>query len=114
MGLLVMEMVDPAKAGVMFTKDIANKDEETCVIEAVVGLGDKVVDGLADPDVVKVSKSNKQIISQSKQILTAPETVKLATLGLKIEEKYHQPQDIDWAIDNKGEIFILQTRPITV
>jgi len=72
------------------------------------------VDGLADPDVVKVSKSNKQIISQSKQILTAPETVKLATLGLKIEEKYHQPQDIEWAIDKKGEIFILQTRPITV
>jgi pyruvate,water dikinase len=114
MGLLVMEMIDPIKAGVMFTKDITNRDGETCVIEAVFGLGDKVVDGLADPDVIKVSKSDKQIISQSKQILTRTETVKLVTLGIKIEEKYHQPQDIEWAIDKQGKIFILQTRPITV
>ena len=113
MGLLVMEMLDPTKAGVLFTKDVANKNEAVCVIEAVEGLGDKVVDGLGDPDKIIVNKVTNSIISQTKKIMALEEILNLVTIAKKIEEKYGQPQDIEWAIDKKGELLILQTRPIT-
>lgn len=113
MGLLVMEMLDPAKAGVLFTKDIANNNESVCVIEAVEGLGDKVVDGLGDPDKIIVNKTTNSISSQTKNILSLEEITNLVTIAKKVEEIYKQPQDIEWAIDKKGEVYILQTRPIT-
>ena len=113
MGLLVMEMLDPAKAGVLFTKDVANKNESVCIIEAVVGLGDKVVDGLGDPDKITVNKEDCSVVSQTKNIMLPLEITSLVTIAKNIEEKYQQPQDIEWVIDKKGEVFILQTRPIT-
>jgi pyruvate, water dikinase len=32
---------------------------------------------------------------------------------LIIEKLYNEPQDIEWVIDNKNRLYILQTRPIT-
>ena len=101
MGLLIMEMLDPAKAGVLFTKDLSAKDDLTCVIEAVEGLGDKVVDGLGEPDVIKVNKNNQSIVSQTKNIMSQEEIKTLVTLGISIENKYNTPQDIEWAISKK-------------
>ena len=76
-------------------------------------MGDKVVDGLGEPDVIKVNKNNQSIVSQTKNIMSQEEIKTLVTLGISIENKYNTPQDIEWAISKKGEVFILQTRPIT-
>lgn len=44
----------------------------------------------------------------------APEQVEqLGLLGLRIEHLFKAPQDIEWAIDAAGKLFILQARPIT-
>lgn len=51
-----------------------------------------------------------EVSSQPK--LTDEEILELARLGLSIESRYQQPQDIEWAIAD-GKIFVLQTRPIT-
>src|SRR6266568_5174506 len=37
----------------------------------------------------------------------------LAALGAGVEALYETPQDIEWAIDASGQIFLLQARPIT-
>ncbi len=34
--------------------------------------------------------------------------------ALKIEQYYESPQDIEWAIDKKGEVYILQCRPLAI
>ncbi len=39
---------------------------------------------------------------------------RLATCGVKIEDHYGISQDIEWALDDDGKIFILQARPETV
>lgn len=31
----------------------------------------------------------------------------------KVENHYQKPQDIEWAIDKQGKIWILQSRPVT-
>ena len=38
----------------------------------------------------------------------------LREIGRKVERHYGCPQDIEWAIDRGGQIFILQSRPETV
>jgi pyruvate,water dikinase len=41
------------------------------------------------------------------------EIIRLAEFGQKLEERYGKPQDIEFALEQDGEIFIVQTRPIT-
>ncbi len=48
------------------------------------------------------------------QCLVDEEIKNLCTSSLKIEEIYHAPQDIEWALDaDTKELYILQARPIT-
>ncbi|MGQ9572153.1 MAG: phosphoenolpyruvate synthase [Dehalococcoidia bacterium] len=49
---------------------------------------------------------------RQEQKLTDEQIVALAAIGKRIEEHYDFPQDIEWA-EEGGELFILQTRPVT-
>ena len=50
----------------------------------------------------------------TKPSLTDLEVVDLAKNGLAIEKLYGSPQDIEWGLDtDTGELYILQSRPIT-
>ena len=48
----------------------------------------------------------------ARRVCTDDEIVALAALGLRVEEHYGAPQDIEWAIAG-GRIFLVQSRPIT-
>lgn len=70
---------------------------------------------------IKTSKAGEKEINikvdvslnlQDKQKLTDKEIVQLAKLGKKIEKHYDFPQDTEWAI-SEGEIYMLQSRPVT-
>ncbi len=114
MGVLVMEMLSPVKAGVLFTKDLIKDDLKFVVIEGVEGLGDKVVDGLSQPDRVVVEKSSGKVASErQKPILTPNDIRMLLDEAMRIERDYKSPQDIEWAIVEGDKLFVLQTRPIT-
>ncbi len=45
--------------------------------------------------------------------LSRQEVERLARLALRAERHSGQPQDLEWAIDADGQIFVLQARPIT-
>jgi pyruvate,water dikinase len=137
LAVVVQKMVDSEKSGVIFTKDPAYKSNNT-IIEAVYGLGEGIVSGKISPDKYTVSENlevaekiiaekkiaitrdsggNKQVVKLSaekskSQVLKDSEIKKLAEYGLKLEEHYQKPQDIEFAIEN-NEIYIVQTRPIT-
>lgn len=55
---------------------------------------------LNEDEGMKCSLSDNQIIELSK-------------LGIKVERAFGNPQDIEWAIDDKNQIYLLQSRPIT-
>ena len=135
---VVQEMVQSEKAGVMFTSDPITNDPRRIGIEAAYGLGEIVVSGSVTPDWYVVTKDKMEIVEknlakqtwmitkvngknehvsikdemQDKQKISDKEIVELAKYGKEIEEHYEWPQDIEWAI-SKGEIFIVQSRPIT-
>jgi len=116
MAVLVQKMLKPEKGGVMFTKDILRDNKRVIIIEAVNGLGEKVVGGTEEPDRYLIEKKDLKTIGQSlkgeKPVLSAEEIFELAKIGLLIENFYQSPQDIEWAIE-KGKIYLLQSRPIT-
>ena len=49
---------------------------------------------------------------QGKEKLTDEEIVALAKIGKRLEDLYQFPQDVEWARE-KGQLFIVQTRPVT-
>jgi pyruvate,water dikinase len=46
------------------------------------------------------------------RVLDDARVLEIATLGLRIEQHYGSPQDIEWALEN-GSLYIVQSRPIT-
>ncbi|MCD6464215.1 PEP/pyruvate-binding domain-containing protein [Candidatus Woesearchaeota archaeon] len=138
--VVVQEMVDSAKAGVMFTVNPVNKHKNEIIIEGSYGLGESVVSGLVTPDSFIVTKKplriKEKIINEKtiaivrgvsggnkkvrlpvrvakKACVSDGEVLELARIGMGIEKYYGRPMDIEWAIDKKGKIYILQSRPIT-
>lgn len=142
----VQKMVDARSAGVMFTINPVTGDKDQIVIEGTWGLGEAVVSGSETPDHFLVNKSNSAILErriakktieykrnaktgetehvevpsnrQEKPCLSDKEIIKLTELGVKINQHYGTPQDIEWAIDSHQpfpeNIFIVQSRPETV
>jgi pyruvate,water dikinase len=141
MAVVVQRMVDARAAGVMFTRSPLTGDCSVITIEATWGLGSAVVSGEVTPDRFVIGKitgeisvreiSDKHIqhipasgsgVQQAEtpqELRRAPslndnELALLRDIGRKVERHYGRPQDIEWAIDRSGEIFLLQSRPETV
>jgi len=137
----VQEMVFSEASGVMFTLEPVSGDKDKVIIDASWGLGEAIVSGQVTPDEYVVEKDtfrilDKQIFRKSKQIvsdkkgstkwvnvpkkmqerpaLSDEAIIRLAQYGVQIENHYGSPQDIEWAVDKDGRIFILQARPETV
>ena len=140
MCVVVQKIVNSSKSGIMFTADPLTNNYNHLTIDAGFGLGEALVSGLITPDLYKYDKIKGKIIEtkinkkeiaiyrnndggtntvnldenlQNKQVLSQNEINKLATIGKNIEKYYKYPQDIEWAIDDKEEVYILQSRPIT-
>ena len=135
--VVIQEMVESEKAGVLFTVNPVSKKENEMQINASYGLGESVVSGRVTADsyivdkngeIIEVVIGNKetQIIygekntvevtvddnDRKKRALNDREISELINSGLKIEKHYKMPMDIEWAI--KGdEVYILQARAIT-
>ena len=118
--VIVQAMVRPSSAGVMFTAEPVESDPSLIAIEAVQGLGDKMVSGQASPDfhlLDKVTGATVESTCINDPVLGRIEINALYKAGVAIESHYGCPQDIEWAfgLDHAGEmgLFILQSRPIT-
>lgn len=137
----VQTMVQARAAGVMFTLNPLTGDRSKISIEACWGLGEGVVKGDITPSQYLVDKvvlgilkreQNRQeqeyrfdgvggvrLLPIEEERRDAPclsdgEAIALAKLAKAIEASRRAPLDIEWAIDARGEIAILQVRPETV
>ncbi len=134
-------MVDAKASGVIYTRDPVWPDEDCVLVNAIYGLGRYLVEGTLTPDVFCVTRDGKQVeklqvavkpvrlvlnpgggtieeaVPREEQRLpsiSAEDLNRLAEYALKIEEHYDSPQDIEWALDHDGNIYLLQTRPLRV
>jgi rifampicin phosphotransferase len=110
MAVVVQRMVDPAAAGVAFTANPITGTRTEVVIDAVAGLGRSVVDGSVAADHYVVSDGQPVPAGGS---LSAEQLEELRRTGRRIERSLGRPQDLEWAFDRNGKLWLLQARPIT-
>jgi rifampicin phosphotransferase len=138
LAVVVQRMVDAAVAGVLFTADPVTGHRAHTVIDASPGLGEAVVSGAVNPDHFVVDGRSGAVLERvvgDKRLTIRPragggtETVQqsasttasvsdeqlrdLVRLGARVQEHYGQPQDIEWAIDTAGALWLTQARPVT-
>ncbi|MFT4165511.1 MAG: PEP/pyruvate-binding domain-containing protein [Microlunatus sp.] len=139
LAVVVQALVDAESAGVMFTADPATGRRDLVLISAAWGLGEAVVGGLVNTDQLTVAGDDLEIVDRH----TADKTVQtvrttdgtedipvpterrhapvlddtaaqqLAGLGRRIAGHFGSPQDIEWVRDTRGDLMIVQSRPIT-
>jgi pyruvate,water dikinase len=142
MSVVCLQMVDAVASGVMYSHHPFNLRDDNLLISAVWGLGPYAVDGVITPDTYRVAKTQDFSILDLKvsrkpvqlvanpdaglheipvpqemqdQPCLSPEQIKvLAAYGVKLEEHYHCPQDVEWALDQDGRILVLQSRPLVL
>jgi pyruvate, water dikinase len=139
MGVAVQVMVDAAVSGVMFTCNPVSGDPSTIAVNASWGLGLAVVGGEVTPDEYRLSKVTGEQLQRtvsSKDVQYVPgsggaarvevpaerreepcledaQLEELVEVGRRVERHFGSPQDIEWAIAREGELFLVQSRPVT-
>jgi len=139
----VQKMVQSQSSGVMFTLEPVSSDKSKIIIEAIYGLGEAIVGGEVNPDLYIIDKEGPRIstkkigdqewqliknpdgrgdeanikvdlspASQKQQKISDDDIMQLVKLAKQLEDHYEFPQDIEWAKED-GQIFIVQTRPVT-
>jgi pyruvate,water dikinase len=142
MAVAVQYMVDALAAGVMFTLNPVSGDPSSIAIDAAWGLGEGVVSGEVTPDSYVWSKPTRELVKsqvgdKAKECVRDPErggtrlvdvdeerrgklcleedqVRALAELADRALSHYGGHQDLEWAIDRDGELYLLQSRPETV
>ncbi len=117
MSVLIQQMIEPKCSGVLYTSNIKkeNDDGQSLQLHVTRGLGDKLVGGAVVPDRYVINKTPPLTILAKEVIdpvISDEQIVLLADQGLKIENYFDEPQDIEWAIDFSGNCFILQARTL--
>ncbi|MDR2990908.1 MAG: hypothetical protein LBU72_03070 [Burkholderiaceae bacterium] len=107
---------EPAAAGVVFTADPQDGRRDVFVIEAIPGLGDKLVGGRAQPETLRARFAWSGFSFPESHVLPRDTLHELLIECTRVHwacSDDETPQDIEWAWDGKS-IFILQARPVTV
>lgn len=139
--VVVQRMVDARASGVAFTAEPTTGDVHQVVVSALPGLGEGLVSGGLDADTFTVDKRGGEvraaIADKTERIaldgaarqgvvreplppdqrgaasLSDAEVREVVAQARRIEDAYGAPQDIEFAVDRSGTLWILQTRPIT-
>ena len=108
MNIVVQEMIDSDKAGVIFTASPNNGS--AILIEAVEGQGENLVSGQVTARRYEISRKCYRPCADD--LLDESEIERLYEIGKQIRTTFGEEKDIEWAI--KGEtLYLLQMRPIT-
>jgi pyruvate,water dikinase len=138
--VVVQRQVESIRSGVMFTIDPASGATDRLIIEGAFGLGESVVSGSVSPDRYVVGKEKLTTLQREvrrkeltieplpgggtrtrelteneaeRPVLSDEEVRSVAELGVRIERHYGSAQDTEWAVDEAGTIWMLQSRPVT-
>ncbi|MDK9708247.1 MAG: PEP-utilizing enzyme [Desulforhopalus sp.] len=140
MCVLGLAMVAAEASGVLYTSDPSGKAPETMQVNAVLGLGEQLVSGASAADTYILDRSTGELMEQrladkvsrldtaiegtvehrverresSRATLDREELAELTDIGRRLEQVFGGPQDIEWAINSRREISILQCRPLQV
>jgi pyruvate,water dikinase len=141
-GVIVQRMIDSRVSGVLFTANPTSGDPTEIVVSAAIGVGEGVVADRAEADTFFVDAATltlRRRVVAHKRSRVAFDAVRgtgtavmdvaeaesatsalddqqvgaVARLGADVQSLFGTPQDVEWAIDARGRVHLLQARPIT-
>ena len=112
MAVLIQRMVDARASGVAFSANPVTGRRSEIVINAVPGLGDRLVSGEVSPDHWTVRDGRAESAGTPHQAINQSQALAIAELTRSVETHFGVPQDVEWAIED-GRVVVLQARPIT-
>jgi len=138
MAVIVQRMVAARASGVLFTRRPDEPRGQVLLVTAAVGLGPDVSTGIASADQLVVTRAaphrvlerriapkrarlvsadggglvrvSMGALEQLRASITDAEATRLADAALAIERYFGEPQDVEWALSDEGELFVLQAR----
>jgi pyruvate,water dikinase len=113
LAVIIQRMIEPVAAGVAFTADPVSGDRRTCVVAATRGDGERLVSGemIGDEWVVRGRRATPR--RRPERALSARQARHVASMARRIAAQRGTPQDVEWAIDDDGKLWLLQVRPMT-
>lgn len=115
--VIVQRQIEPAYAGVLFTRSPDPGHEEEMLCEYCPGLADKLVAGEITPARVRIDRARGTVVDVSPipgtTALSARAIHDLTQVALEAETRFGAPQDIEFAIDRDDRVWLVQARPIT-
>lgn len=109
MHVLVQRMIDSQFSGVYFSVD-PRHENSNWLVEVVEGQGEQLVSGQVTP--FRFDSENSTLSLEPKKW----KNEYLQTIihwGKEVENTFGYKVDMEWAIDQEGQFWILQSRPIT-
>ncbi|MDF5751011.1 PEP/pyruvate-binding domain-containing protein [Spongiactinospora sp. TRM90649] len=110
MAVVIQKMIDPVAAGVLFTANPITGCRTEMVVDAAPGLGTAIVDGTVVPDHYVLGP---RLPAAPAGCLSSEQLEELHQAGRRLQDHFGSPQDVEWAIDADGALWLLQSRPIT-
>jgi pyruvate,water dikinase len=115
MAVLVQPQISPRWGGVLFGADPVSGRTDRLLVSAVEGGPDKLVSGLDDGWTAVLSPRGRVLENRGHEQIPLPRPTlrALARLAARAADAFGGPQDIEWAVDHDGTVWLLQSRPIT-
>ena len=135
-----MVMIPAHASGVTYSRSPLVIRDENVLIQSVWGLPKAVVDGSVETDEFTVGRTSpmhvitRQVASKNEKYicdagegichmdlldsqrdepsLTDEQAVDIAREAVRLEEYFGSPQDIEWALTEDGQFYLLQCRPL--
>lgn len=116
MAVVIQQMIQADWSGVSFTANPVTLALSEGLINSVPGLGEALVSGEVNPEEIIVRVKDAKILSRragdNASSLPDEAVANVWQVSKRIADQLNFPQDLEWAWRN-GELFILQSRPIT-
>lgn len=115
MAVLVQPQLEPRWGGVLFGADPVSGRTDRLLVSAVEGGPDSLVSGLDDGWTAVLSPRGRVLEDRGGDEIALPRASlrALARLAARAGDAFGGPQDIEWAVDHDGTVWLLQSRPIT-
>jgi pyruvate,water dikinase len=116
MAVLVQLQLDAAVGGVMFGVDPIGGRQDRIVIAAVAGSPEKLVSGDAEGTQYVLNQRGRvveRVPGPNPVRISQWQRRRLSAMARRAAVTFGRPQDIEWAEDFYGQLWMLQTRPVT-
>ncbi len=142
MAVLFLPVIPAAASGILYTRDPEHPRSDALWLTSTRGLGLDIASGHMPADLTIISHKPPHAVIQQRVVTKEEEIVPtegggverrrltsaqagvpsleprhcqtLAEWGIRLEQHFGAPQDIEWALDPNGKIWILQARPLAL